>query len=79
MNTDNICPILLNNLPFLPYVSEIKHLGNTLHSSGSMSQDVSCKHTKFISKLHSLFTMLWLYICFIYFMISMAQISGIEI
>ena len=31
INTDNICPILLNNLP-LPYVTEIKHLGNTLHS-----------------------------------------------
>ena len=58
---------------FASLVTEIKHLGNTLHSSGSMSQDVSCKHAKF------LFTMLWLYICFIYNMISMAQISGIEI
>ena len=26
INTDNICPILLNNLPFLPYVREIKIL-----------------------------------------------------
>ena len=39
INTDNICPILLNNLP-LPYVTEIKHLGNTLQSNGSMSKDV---------------------------------------
>ena len=53
MNTDNICPILLNNLP-LPYVTEIKHLGNTLQSNGSMSKDVSCKRAKFISKIHSL-------------------------
>ena len=53
MNTDNICPILLNNLP-LPYVTEIKHLGNTLQSNGSMTKDVSCKHAKFISKIHSL-------------------------
>ena len=53
MNTDNICPILLNNLP-LPYVTEIKHLGNTLQSNGSMSKDVSCKRAKFISKIHSI-------------------------
>ena len=53
MNTDNICPILLNNLPS-PYVSKIKHLGNTLQSNGSMSKNVSCKHAKFISKIHSL-------------------------
>ena len=53
MNTDNICPILLNNLP-LPYVTEIKHLGNTLQSNGSMSKNVSCKRAKFISKIHSL-------------------------
>ena len=53
MNTDNICPILLNNLP-LPYVTEIKHLGNTLQSNGSMTKDVSCKRAKFISKIHSL-------------------------
>ena len=38
MNTDNICPILLNNLP-LPYVTEIKHLGNTLQSNGSMLKE----------------------------------------
>jgi len=44
MNTDN-------NLP-LPYVSEIKHLGSTLQSYGSMTKDVSC--AKFISKIHSL-------------------------
>ena len=53
MNTDNVCPILLNNLP-LPYVTEIKHLGNTLQSNGSMTKDVSCKRGKSISKIHSL-------------------------
>ena len=52
MNTDNNCPILLNNLP-LPYVTEIKHLG-ILQSNGSMSKDISCKRDKFISKIHSL-------------------------
>ena len=45
MNTDNICPILLNNLP-LPYVTEIKHLGNTLQSNGSMTKDISCEPAK---------------------------------
>ena len=44
MNTDN-------NLP-LPYVSEIKHLGTTLQSHGSMTKYVSC--AKSISKIHSL-------------------------
>ena len=43
--TDNICPILLNNLP-LPCVTEIKHLGNTLQSNGSMSKDVTGCPTK---------------------------------
>ena len=52
INTDSICPILLNNLP-LPYVTEIKHLVNTLQSNGSMSKDVSCKRAKLISKIHS--------------------------
>ena len=46
MNTDDICPILLNNIP-LPYVAEFEHLGNTLKSAGSMSAgsmsaDISC-------------------------------------
>ena len=45
MNTDNICPILLNNLPF-HYVTEIKHLGNTLQSNGSMTKDISCEPAK---------------------------------
>ena len=60
MNTDDICPILLNNLP---YVAEFKHLGNTLKSAGSMSAgsmsagsmsagsmsaDISCKRAEFI-------------------------------
>ena len=52
MNTDNNCPILLNNLP-LPYVTEIKHLG-ILQSNGSMSKDNSYIRDKFISKIHSL-------------------------
>ena len=53
MNTDNICPILLNNLP-LTLRTDIKHLGNTLQSNSSVSKDVSCKRAKFVSKIHSL-------------------------
>ena len=53
MSTDYICPILLNNLP-LPYVTEIKHLGNTLQSNGPITKYVSCKRAKFISIIHSL-------------------------
>ena len=47
MNTDDICPILLNNIP-LPYVAEFEQLGNTLKSAGSMSKDISCKCAEFI-------------------------------
>ena len=73
MNTDN-------NLP-LPYVSEIKHLGTTLQSHGSMTKYVSC--AKSISKIHSLnqkfhyaihpcIKIVWYIYCDFY-----AQISGI--
>ena len=53
VNTDNICPIMLNNMP-LPYVKELKHLGNILESNNSMSMDCRYKCAKFISKVHSL-------------------------
>ena len=35
INTDNICPILLNNLP-LPYVTEIKPMLMTTHNYNGM-------------------------------------------
>ena len=47
-NTDNICPILLNNLP-LPYVTKILATHCSL-----MTKDVNCRRAKLISKIHSL-------------------------
>ena len=46
-------PILLNGDP-LPWVAEVKHLGNTLESDNSMTRDCSIKRAKFIGKLNSL-------------------------
>lgn len=53
INNENICPIVLNGMQ-LPYVTELKHLGNTLQCNNSMSKDCSYKRAIFISKLHSL-------------------------
>ena len=53
INTADICPIMLNDMP-LPYVNELKHLGNILQSNNLMSKDCSYKRAKFISKVHSL-------------------------
>ena len=44
---------MLNNLP-LPFVNEIKHLGNVLQSDNSMTKDCNTKRACFISKIHSL-------------------------
>ena len=53
INHNHVCPIMLNGVP-LPYVNEIKHLGNILQSDNSMAKDCSQKRAQFISKLHSL-------------------------
>lgn len=53
LNSDFIHPIILNGQE-LPYVSEIKHLGNVLQIDNSMNNDCNIKRAKFISKLHSL-------------------------
>ena len=53
LNTDIILPIILNGQQ-LPYVSEIKHLGNILQIDNSLTNDCNVKRAKFISKLHSL-------------------------
>ena len=46
-------PILLNGDP-LPWVGDIKHLGNTLQSDNSMKTDCIQKGGKFIGKVNSL-------------------------
>ena len=46
-------PILLSGLP-LPWVEDLKHLGNSLQSDNSMKIDISVKRAKFIGKVHSL-------------------------
>ena len=48
-----VAPIVLNNNP-LPWVSEIKHLGNILQSDNKMTLDISQKRGKLIGKLNSL-------------------------
>ena len=53
MNINDVAPIILNGVP-LPYVSEIKHVGNILQSNNSMKKDISVKRAQFISKVHSL-------------------------
>jgi len=53
INDENVSPIILNGMP-LPYVNEVKHLGNILQSDNSMSKDSSMKRACFISKVHSL-------------------------
>ena len=50
---NEVSPIILNGMP-LPYVSEIKHVGNILQSNNSMEKDISVKRAQFISKVHSL-------------------------
>ena len=38
----------------LPWVSEVKHLGNTLENNNSMKRDISLKKGKFIGKINSM-------------------------
>ena len=49
----NIAPVLLNGLP-LPWVGQVKHLGNVLQSDNSMKTDCSIKRGQFIGKVNSL-------------------------
>ena len=49
----NILKIRLNG-DDLPWVTEVKHLGNTLESSNTMRRDVSIKKGQFIGKMNSL-------------------------
>ena len=43
----------MNELP-LPFVNDLKHLGNVLQSDNSMTIDCNKKQAIFISKMHSL-------------------------
>ena len=49
-----VAPILLNNDP-LPWVSQVKHLGNVFQNDNSMKVDCTLKRGKFIGKVNSLF------------------------
>ena len=49
----DIAPIILNGNP-LPWVRDVKHLGNTLQCDNSMSTDCNMKRGKFIGKVNSL-------------------------
>ena len=49
----NIAPIRLNG-NHLPWVNEVKHLGNILEANNSMKRDIMSKRGKFIGKLNSL-------------------------
>ena len=48
-----VAPVILNGDP-LPWVSEVKHLGNILQSDNSMKRDILVKRGKFIGKINSL-------------------------
>ena len=49
----NVAPIILNSDP-LPWVTEVKHLGNILQCDNSMKRDTAVKRGKFIGKVNSL-------------------------
>ena len=49
----NVAPVKLNG-DDLPWVEEVKHLGNLLECNNSMKRDISVKRGKFIGKLNSL-------------------------
>ena len=48
-----MAPVNLNG-DYLPWVEEVKHLGNLLECNNSMKRDISVKRGKFIGKLNSL-------------------------
>ena len=48
-----VAPVLLNSDP-LPWVSQVKHLGNVLQNDNSMKIDCTLKRGKFIGKANSL-------------------------
>ena len=50
---DNVLPINLNG-DNLPWVGEIKHLGNIVECDNSMQRDVTVKRSRFIGKINSL-------------------------
>ena len=49
----NVSPILLNGDP-LPWVQQVKHLGNVMQCDNSMKIDCTLKRGKFIGKVNSL-------------------------
>ena len=51
--TSKIAPISLNQDP-LPWVTEVKHLGNTHQSDNKMGTDIAQKRGKLIGKLNAL-------------------------
>ena len=53
ININDVDPIILNGMP-LPFVTNVKHIGNLLESDNSMQKDISIKRAQFISKVHSL-------------------------
>ena len=52
--SEGIQPIMLDGVP-LPWVSQVKHLGNMLQQDNSMKVDMCQKRGKFIGKMQSLF------------------------
>ena len=48
-----LAPIMLSGVP-LPWVEDLKHLGNTVQSDNSMSIDLTIKRAQFVGKVHSL-------------------------
>ena len=49
----NVAPVLLNGDP-LPWVEEVKHLGNVLECDNTMTRYIATKRGEFIGKLNTL-------------------------
>ena len=49
----NVSPIILNSDP-LPWVTDVKHLGNIMQCENSMKKDIAMKRGKFIAKVNSI-------------------------
>ena len=53
VDSRKVAPVILNQDP-LPWVSDVKHLGNVLQSDNKMTMDLAQKRGKLIGKLNSL-------------------------
>ena len=75
----NVVPVKLNE-DVLPWVDEVKHLGNILEYNNSMERDIAVNRGKFIGKLNSIMSLQTHLSRFSTsrLLVSMAVVSGIS-